>query len=107
MDEEQQREPADLVSRLLALITTKLEHGSAVVADCVERRASEELRQREEWLEHVAEKFSNFFLQLFVLSVVAAQRSQSSRTQRNASTQGLRDRVCQPGRPGEAQIVVG
>ena len=107
MDEEQQRERADLLSRLLALITMKLEDGSAVVADCVERRSTEELRQREEWLEHVVEKFLQPLLQLFVLSVVAAQQSQSSRTQRNASTQGLRDCVCQPGRPGEAQMVVG
>ena len=46
MDKEQQRERADPLSRLLALITMKLEYGSAVVADLVERRSSEELRQR-------------------------------------------------------------
>ena len=43
MDEEQQRQRADLISRLFALITMKLEDAAGIAADCQGRRAINEL----------------------------------------------------------------
>ena len=45
MDDEQKRERADLISRLFALITMKLEDAVGIAADCQGRRSWEELRQ--------------------------------------------------------------
>ena len=45
MDEEQQRGAADLLSRLFALITMKLEDAAGIAADCQGRRPTEELRE--------------------------------------------------------------
>lgn len=44
MDEEQQRERADLISRMFALITAKLEDAATIAAECQRRRTREELR---------------------------------------------------------------
>ena len=43
MDEEQQRQRADLISRLFALITMKLEDAAGIAADCQGRRPFGEL----------------------------------------------------------------
>ena len=43
MDEEQQRQRADLISRLFALITMKLEDAAGIAADCQGRLAIDEL----------------------------------------------------------------
>lgn len=43
MDEEQQRQRADLISRLFALITMKLEDAAGIAADCQGRRTIDEL----------------------------------------------------------------
>jgi hypothetical protein len=51
MDEEQQRERADLLSRLFALITMKLEDAGGIAADCQGRRPTEALREGAERLE--------------------------------------------------------
>ena len=40
MDEEQQRERADLLSRLFAMITMKLEDAAGIAAECQGRRPS-------------------------------------------------------------------
>lgn len=45
MDEEQQRERADLISRLFALTTMKMEDAAGIAADCQGRRSIEELRE--------------------------------------------------------------
>lgn len=44
MDEEQLRERANLISRLFALITIKLEDAAEIAADCKGRRSIDELR---------------------------------------------------------------
>lgn len=41
MAEEQQRERADPISRLFALITMKLENAAGIAADCQGRRSQE------------------------------------------------------------------
>ena len=51
MDEEQQRGAADLLSRLFALITMKLEDAAGIAADCQGRRPIEELREGVEKLD--------------------------------------------------------
>ena len=51
MDEDQQRERADLLSRLFALITMKLEDAAGIAAECQGRRLTEELRERVEKLD--------------------------------------------------------
>ena len=51
MDEEQQRDRADQISRMFALITTKFEDGAASTADCRWRRSRNELRPGAEELE--------------------------------------------------------
>ena len=44
MDEEQQQERADLISRVFALITGKLEDAATLAVECQGRRRKEELR---------------------------------------------------------------
>ena len=51
MDEEQQRERADLLSRLFALITMKLEDAAGIAAECQGRRPVAELRDGAEKLD--------------------------------------------------------
>lgn len=51
MDDEQQRERADLLSGLFTLITMKLEDAAGIAADCQGRRPLEELRDGAEGLD--------------------------------------------------------
>ena len=51
MDEEQQRQRADLISRLFALITMKLEDAAGIAVDCQGRRAIDELNARAQKLD--------------------------------------------------------
>ena len=44
MDEEQQRERADLLSRLFAMITMKPKNAAGIAAECQGKRPLEELR---------------------------------------------------------------
>ena len=51
MDEEQQLERADLIARLFALITMKLEDAAGIAAECQGRRPIAELRDGAEKLD--------------------------------------------------------
>lgn len=51
MDEEQQLERADLLSRLFALITMKLEDAAGIAAECQGRQPIAELRDGAEKLD--------------------------------------------------------
>ena len=51
MDDEQQREQADLISRMFALITMKLEDAAGIAAECQGRRPIAELRKGADKLE--------------------------------------------------------
>lgn len=51
MDEELQRERADLISRLFALITMNLEDSAGIAADCQGRRPVAGLREGAEKLD--------------------------------------------------------
>jgi hypothetical protein len=42
-DEEDQEERADLIARMFALLTAKLEDAAGIAADCQARRPAEEL----------------------------------------------------------------
>lgn len=44
MDEEQRQERADLISRIFALITAKLEDAATIAVECQRRLTHEELR---------------------------------------------------------------